>query len=298
MSTVPIVVTQNAATVDGHRYADLLGEQYEYPTRYAKLMATGETVVYYRGRRGAPSGEPPYAYVGVGVVGRIDGPVDGLLTARIEDFVQFDKPVPFKIDGHYIEDVPDRGGSVTGVFFRGTSVRALSEPSYRRILRLAGLEAAQGQTASETSVGSLALGAIAEPASGSPYPSHTQAAASDDAGMNVAMQAVAGRWPLATVHRMAQTNPGFDIAVELDDGWQYVEVKSTAGTAQRFFLSEGERRFATRNADRYSLLVVTSVLASPKVHWRDGAIDGPDIDLQPRQWLGRIEPPPGDLPHT
>lgn len=68
---MPLVLTQNEATADGHAYADRLGQQYEYPTRYRSLMLSGEPFVYYRGRRGAPLGERPYAYIGAGVVGAI-----------------------------------------------------------------------------------------------------------------------------------------------------------------------------------------------------------------------------------
>jgi hypothetical protein len=136
---MPLVLTQNSVTVDGQIYADRLGEQYEYPRRYAAFMATGERFVYYRGRRGAPSGEPPYAYIGAGLVGHIEEPASGLLTAAIDDFVRFAQPVPFKVDGAYLEDVPDLGGSPTGVFFRGSSVRSISIGRYERILRLAGI---------------------------------------------------------------------------------------------------------------------------------------------------------------
>ena len=77
INDVPLVLTQNTETADGHDYADVLGQRYEFPSRYLKHMVSGELFVYYRGRRGAPEGERPYAYIGAGVIGTITGPADG-----------------------------------------------------------------------------------------------------------------------------------------------------------------------------------------------------------------------------
>jgi Domain of unknown function (DUF3883) len=241
---MPLVLTQNLVTAEGHAYSDVLGLRYEYPTRYARLMTTGEPFVYYRGRRGAPKGEPPCAYIGAGVVGLVSGPTNGLFTAEIEDYVAFDRVVDFKVRGQYIEDVPDRKGSATGVFFRGTSVRPVSEEVYQRVLELGGL----AFTSNKRNELPAPVG------TGSTYPSATAAAESDAAGMVAAVAEARARWPRAHVHRMAQNNPGFDLAVDLPDGRWYVEVKSTSGQDPRFFLSEGERLFADRYSKRYSLL--------------------------------------------
>ena len=43
---MPLVLTQNEATESGHAYADVLGESYEYPTRYRNRIREGERFVY------------------------------------------------------------------------------------------------------------------------------------------------------------------------------------------------------------------------------------------------------------
>jgi hypothetical protein len=109
--------------------------------------------------------------------------------------------------------------------------------------------------------------------------------------MRRALAAARERWPGAPVREMPQNNPGFDLLIELPDGDWYVEVKSTAGATPRFFLSEGERAFAERAGDRYSLLVVTDVTAGQPSGipcWRDGALEGPGVELRPRQWRGEL----------
>ena len=55
---MPLVLTQNELTESGHDYADRLGVEYEYPTRYRNLVRTGERFVYYRGRKRAAGGTP------------------------------------------------------------------------------------------------------------------------------------------------------------------------------------------------------------------------------------------------
>ncbi len=273
---MPVVFTQNFQTADGHSYADVLGRQYEFPPQYRSHVIPGEPFVYYRGRRGAPKGEPPYAYIGVGVIGEVGGPVDGLYVAAVEDFLPFDEPLPFKENGSYIEDVPRREGSAQGAAFRGTSVRPISDDVYRRILFLAGLDGA-------------ALGPIPIPAaSGNTYPTAQAASASDEAGMGVALKAAAIRWSGATIERMSHGNPGYDIHVSWPGGERFVEVKSTAGVAPVFFLSEGQRLFSERHADRFSLLVVTECFTAKSVAWRDGALNGGDLRLEPTKYRAQL----------
>jgi hypothetical protein len=279
---MPLVLTQNATTADGHSYEDRLGIQYEFPRRYLGTINEGERFVYYRGRRGVPAGEEPNAYIGTGVVGPIRSSRDDRFLAEIVSFTPFSTPVPFKLDGEYLEDVPDRGGSATAVYFRGTSVREISEAVFDRIVEL-----------SDTAVLPIASreGAAAS-ASGLAYPAAERAREIDAAGMTIALGLARRRWPDAAVTRMAHNNPGFDLLLVSDQAQRYIEVKSTAGLAPSFFLSEGERLFAVRNADSYSLLVITGVRPGEGTaadhQWRDGAIEGPDVSLRPRQWAGTL----------
>jgi hypothetical protein len=278
---MPLVLTQNAETAEGHVYEDRLGTQYEFPRRYLRLIGVGERFVYYRGRRGVPKDEVPNAYIGAGVIGPIVPNADGgLLLAEILDFVPFAAPVPFKRDGRYLEDVPDRGGSATGVYFRGTSVRPISEEVFGRILDLAAVMVEESE------------GAPARP--GGRYPSAERAQAIDEAGMPIALELARARWADAAVTPMPQSNPGFDLLVECDRSLWYVEVKSTSSLVPGFFMSESERLFATANADRYSLLVITGVRpedgTSVTHYWHDGAVGGSGVELQARQWRGILTP--------
>ena len=271
---MPLVVTQNLATEEGHRYRDLLGAQYEYPKRYQGLMRTGEPFVYYRGRRGRARGDLLYAYIGAGVVGEITPSEDPrLLIALIEDYTPFSASVPLRPDGGYIEHVPAGRGSATGMFFR-RSVRPLDEQTYRRILALAGELVPLVATP-------------AEPAPGYADPQHARDI--DEVGMELAERAARDRWPAASVVRMPHNNPGYDLLITLDDGPWYVEVKSTAGSVGQFFLTEGERVFAERHSSRYSLLLISEVdpvAQTGRNTWRDGALVGEDLVLRPGNGMG------------
>jgi hypothetical protein len=243
-------------------------------------MRIGEPFVYYRGRRGVPAGEEKYAYIGTGVIGDVRPSQNvGKWMALVHDFNAFSSPVPFKLNGQYLEPVPDRGGSATGSYFRGTSVREVSTEVLTTILEIADRVAPPRTRQTRAPVAS-------------PFGSPEHAAAVDEAGMQIAMREVALRWPDAEIHRMPHNNPGFDILVVRDDVEHYVEVKSTAGSTLRFHLSEGQRLYAIRHHDRYSLLVITGAyptqLADASAHWRDGALEGEDLSLTPTAWLGEL----------
>ncbi|HWY89395.1 MAG TPA: DUF3883 domain-containing protein [Solirubrobacteraceae bacterium] len=125
------------------------------------------------------------------------------------------------------------------------------------------------------------------------YPDPEMAAAIDKVGVLVALQAIEDRFAGFEIEEMRHTNPGFDVRVLDADGvaLAYIEIKSTSTGLPVFFLSETERQFAQRYADRYHLAVVTSVDVASKsgeVHWREGALTGADIYLQPRHWKGAL----------
>jgi hypothetical protein len=125
------------------------------------------------------------------------------------------------------------------------------------------------------------------------YPDPTTSTAVDEAGIAVALVAIAARFPDLEVVSMSHTNPGFDVRVRDAEGVSvaYIEIKSTTDPAPVFFLSEEQRRFAEQFADRYHLLVVTSVdpaRGGGDVVWHDGALDADRVELGPRQWRGRL----------
>lgn len=130
-------------------------------------------------------------------------------------------------------------------------------------------------------------------AAGGGYPDPVTSDAIDATGVAIALQAIAQRYRGSEIERMPQNNPGFDVRVRDADGVTvaYVEIKSTAGAEPMFFISERERRFAEDVSDRYHLLVVARVDlvdGTGDVRWRDGALDGDDVELRARQWQGRL----------
>lgn len=125
------------------------------------------------------------------------------------------------------------------------------------------------------------------------YPDPGTSAAIDAGGVQIALTAIRERFEGFEVELMPHDNPGFDIRVRDDEGVAvaYIEIKSTAGDEPVFYLSERERRFAKQVADRYHLLVVTNVdpaAGTGDVRWHEGALEGDDVELEPRQWHGRL----------
>lgn len=128
---------------------------------------------------------------------------------------------------------------------------------------------------------------------GGGYPEPVRSAEVDLAGVDVALEAITARFEGCEILPMPHNNPGFDVRVRDLEGVAiaYIEIKSTASRDPVFFLSERERLFAEDHADRYHLLVVTSVHVESrtgKVRWRQGALEGDDIQLAPRQWYGHL----------
>lgn len=60
LKSMPLVFAQNEVSLSEIDYADDLGKSYEYPSRYRKLIQTGERFVYYRGRRRAGSSQTSF----------------------------------------------------------------------------------------------------------------------------------------------------------------------------------------------------------------------------------------------
>lgn len=137
---MPLVLTQNDATEWGHDYDDVLGVRYEYPTVYHPLVQPGLEFVYYRGRRKQGGGVQPQVYLGAGRIGSIhSSPHQGRLICLIDDFNSFDVPVPFKVDGRYLEPDAQPLGSRAGLYFR-RGVRRVGEDVYHRICELGGVQ--------------------------------------------------------------------------------------------------------------------------------------------------------------
>ncbi len=119
------------------RYDDLIAERYHFPRVYLRAAEAciGDWIVY----RETGSAGGRMAYVASGRVRRIDADITdaGLFYARIDDFLEFDRPVPYRdTDGRFLErmlrelDSP----SVAGRALRGRSVRALDDDDFATIV--------------------------------------------------------------------------------------------------------------------------------------------------------------------
>lgn len=277
---MPLVLTQNDATVEGHDYADVLGLSYEYPRRYRNLIVTGERFVYYRGRRTATGAVQPQAYLGTGVVGAINDAADGRLVCAVEDFRPFPTPLLFKDGDVYRERRANAfTSSRKGLYFR-TGVRPIDEETFDTIVA-----AGAGDVV-------IARDLVPPEVVSHGYASPEDLRAVDDVAMELAVAHANARWPDAAVVRMPHNNPGFDLRIVhggVPD--EYVEVKGTRRPSPVFFLSEGERAFAERNADRYHFWVffeIDLVARSGAVTTHTGALVAPGVTLVPKQWVGTL----------
>lgn len=123
-------------------YDDLPEFRYHFPRTYLRQAeaAIGDWIVYYEPRR--PSADlnevgGRQAYFATAKVTEIkrDPRREDHFYAFVSDFLEFDRPVPFKEGENYYESIlrRDDGGTSKGAF--GRSVRALPDPEYDLILR-------------------------------------------------------------------------------------------------------------------------------------------------------------------
>jgi putative restriction endonuclease len=119
------------------RYDDLIAERYHFPRVYLRLAEAciGDWIVY----RETGSAGGRMAYVATAMVREIDtDPSDkGLFYARINDFVEFDRPVPYRdLGGRFLERMLRELESPSGAgrALRGSSVRALDDADFAVIV--------------------------------------------------------------------------------------------------------------------------------------------------------------------
>jgi putative restriction endonuclease len=116
-------------------YDDEITRHYQFPRRYLEIAqrCVGDRVVFRRPR--ADGGN--LAYFACALVSRLEPDPDNpsMTFAHLHDFMQFDRPVPWKFNGRYWEEdlrnIPQRK---VGVSLRGRSVRALSEEDFAAIV--------------------------------------------------------------------------------------------------------------------------------------------------------------------
>ena len=119
------------------RYDDLIAERYHFPRIYLRVaeLCTGDWIIYRE--TGANGGRK--AYVAAGLVDSIDpDPADrSLFYARITQFIEFDRPVPYRdSDGRFLERMLRELNSpaIAGRTLRGRSVRELDDADFAFIV--------------------------------------------------------------------------------------------------------------------------------------------------------------------
>ena len=132
-------------------YDDLPEERYHFPRTYlnAARAAVGDWIVYYEPRRSSAhlsSTGGRQSYFATARIVRVDGDPHRAdhYYAYVADYLEFDRPVPFREDGFFYESgLQKEDGSVNKGAF-GRSVRLLAEAEYSMILA-AGFETATDQ---------------------------------------------------------------------------------------------------------------------------------------------------------
>jgi len=124
---MPIILAQKSYDL---LYDDIVGEQYHFPRRYWAYVQPGQVFAYYHP---AEKEDTNRYYFGMGRIGavRADARMSDHRYAEIIDYVPFQAPVPFIVNGEYLEHRPDAGPQ----FFR--AVRLVSDGVFQRILDIA-----------------------------------------------------------------------------------------------------------------------------------------------------------------
>lgn len=110
MSEYAIIVQNDESAWD-----DIKGDLYHYPSTYQAILSPGCNVIYYKGRMAdkvyAPERlSPDPHYFGIGVIGESIADPNSKKKDRyceILDYQEFEKAIPFKIDGNYLEEIPE-----------------------------------------------------------------------------------------------------------------------------------------------------------------------------------------------
>ncbi|MBA4010937.1 MAG: hypothetical protein C0481_03645 [Phenylobacterium sp.] len=276
---MPLVLVHNdVVTNPAHAWDDVEGVHYHYPSKYQGKITTGEPFVYYRGVHRLGGKRGPAEYVGFGRVGTIWLDPKTQESSRkawycaIEGYQRFETPVPAKVDGVNLEDIP------ANLWRDG--VRTLEPAVYQRIMELSGgrvLTATANPPESASIVIARSDNLVVPVATSGPtrarssYRRSKQAKVIGDWAEAVALRHIKAEHPGSTAHfhraAMGET-PGWDIDFRDEGGTlQRVEVKGTTGGGfTGIEVTAGELRSARTHRQGYWLYLVAGCLtASPKV---------------------------------
>ena len=134
------VIVQN----DESKWDDIKGDLYHYPSTYQKILIKGCNVIYYKGKMRNSVFKPqrlsiePH-YFGIGVVG--DSIVDPESDkndryCEILNYQEFEKAVPIKFGGDYLEVIPEARKANYWRF----GVREIDKSTFERILGATSLQ--------------------------------------------------------------------------------------------------------------------------------------------------------------
>jgi putative restriction endonuclease len=121
------------------RYDDLPELQYQFPSTYLRVMREIDFFVYYEPRRlrGQSDASGRQAYFAVARVESIEADSEqrGMYMARIADYLEFERPVPYVGPSGYRESklIKPDGSTNKGAF--GRSVRCLPDAEFEAIVR-------------------------------------------------------------------------------------------------------------------------------------------------------------------
>lgn len=122
-------------------YDDRIEERHHFPKTYLgqATQAIGELILYYEPRRdaGLSSSGGRQAYFAVARLVSIepDSTREGHFYAHLDQFLEFDRPVPFKENGAYYESLLQKEDGSTNKGAFGRSVRLITSHEFEAILK-------------------------------------------------------------------------------------------------------------------------------------------------------------------
>jgi uncharacterized protein DUF3883 len=272
---------------------DVEGVHYHYPSKYQGKIKTGGPFVYYRGVHRTEGKRGPAEYVGTGRIGDIWADPEPRNDRRkayycgIDDYRRFAVPVPAKIGGVTLEQIP------ANLWRDG--VRMIDPEVFNRILNLAPehgperggvpAKAASIQTADNLIVPPT----LAAPGAGrtpTEYRKSRRAKEVGDWAEDIVLRYISEHVSgcINCVHRAAlDETPGWDIDYLDSNGrLQRVEVKGTVAAAfTGVDITANELRAARTHGSEYWLYLVAGCMSnSPRVQ----AIPDPASKLASNDW--------------
>lgn len=128
-------------TSESSAYDDQIEGRYHFPNTYLNQVkaALGDFILYYEPRRtsGPNSATGRQAYFAMARVASVEPDIKlpGHHYARITDFIEFDRPIPFKEGNHYYESMLQKEDGSTNKGAFGRSVRNLPQSEFVLIVQ-------------------------------------------------------------------------------------------------------------------------------------------------------------------